>query len=1009
MRALRGTEVPIEHLAAELAATPLASDAAMRLSTIEIHPEMKGPSDQLWRAAEYALLQNCSSFGVEEITALRDWLWFAGRSKDPTSMVDFVRTISNAVLVFSGNVFRPRMPPWALEVAHTPSGSSDARARRFWRWVSFALPPDLLMALHPADGAVSSEVELLSPILSSILRDRGYVEPHMHLGAAIDFSLLWISTLHAIGDPDMTAEYAFKSPGADMDEGRLFAGWLVRSAIARYVLASFLAHRRAEQIETSTTLDDYMAYRVFPLFSLPTPPEKEEEVKPDKDSSTKGRKEASMVDRHRRGYVDPEASMADGRRGVYVDPGRGAGLRLCLHEMATGGFIAHTPFTQLQRLYAQLTSLRGRWFRFPHTLEEARWADPIGSMFPPRGPGQRTSEMEYVAAAAVYLQTEHGKKDFSFRHLFWQSQRVRVRYYRHVVQRPMTPGLQWFTRFYARLSPGRRPLGVRALVTSAAQICGMGFGLRSLEFRLTPAADQSSMRSMLVEVGQALQDMELVSTESAGSGREPYSQDALPLDGITRALKNLKHKDQHNIRMLPSDGVRPEVGLVFHFSRERGGGTAEGTPIAHGRSSAADPSWPRNLGYRYSWYYKQKRREAMTIAGLLRRFPQLLAIVRGIDVCTDELGIPNWVIAPLLRYVKEVAGAASSFAQSSLRRSLPPLRTTAHAGEDFVHLLGGLRRIEESIDYFQLGQGDRLGHAIALGINPSEWALRVGGVAMTQIERLFDLAWEWSFCTERALNLPASRIQYIIDKIERLSKSIFNEYAHPPQVANFMDLLRDERELRVAQFPHGPLGEEREYLERRRRAESGGTRERDKGGSFQDGQPLEKGDQGEAPWRLLYAYLTDPKAFINGQKQVLVDPSFEAESLEIIQTELRRKIGAAGITVEINPSSNLLIGNMSDLQNHPLWRLKSPEKQAGVPVAVCIGSDDPITFATRNREEYQLVYDTLTLAGLSDMEARQWLQEVREAGLESRFTLPLPQEWDWTPTDVDILHVRDLL
>lgn len=995
MRALRGTEVPIEHLAAELAATPLASDAAMRFSTIEIHPAMQGTSDQLWRAAESALLQSFSSFGVEEITALRDWLWFAGRSTDPTSMVDFVRTISNAVLVFSGNVFRPRMPPWALEVAHTPSGSSDARARRFWRWVSFALPPDLLMAVHPADGAVSSEIELLSPILSSILRDRGYVEPHMHLGAAIDFNLLWISTLHAIGDPDMVTEHSFKSPGADMEEGRLFAGWLVRAAIARYVLASFLAHRKAEQIEPGTALDHYMAERVFPLFSLPPLSEEEEE---------KGTKRSERSSKIRK-----RAPSIDLRRGVYVDPGRGAGLRLCLHEMATGGFIAHTPFTQLQRLYTQLTSLRGRWFRFPDTLEEARRADPIGSMFPLRGPGQRTSEMEYVAEAASYLQTEQGRKDLSFRHLFWQSQRVRVRFYRHVVQRPMTPGLQWFTRFYARLAPGRRPLGVRALVTSAAQVCGMGFGLRSLEFRISPAADQSSMRSMLVEVGEALQDMKLVSTESLGDGQETPFQGALPRDGIARALKLLEFKDQHNLRMLPSDGIRPEFGLVFHFSRERGGGTAAGIPTAHGRDSAADPSWPRNLGYRYSWYYKQKRREATTIAGLLRRFPQLLAIVRGVDVCTDELGIPNWVIAPLLRYVKEVAGAASSFAQASLRRSLPPLRTTAHAGEDFVHLLGGLRRIEESIDSFQLGQGDRLGHAIALGINPSEWALRVGGIAMTQIERLFDLAWEWSFCTERALNLPASRIQYIIDKIERLSKSIFNEYAHPPQVANFMDLLRDERELRVAQFPHGPLGEEEEYLKRRRRAESGGGQEGDKDGSFQDGRSPKKGDQGEAPWRLLYAYLTDPKAFIQGQKQVLVDPSFEAESLDIIQTELRRKIGAAGITVEINPSSNLLIGNMSDLQNHPLWRLKSPEKQTGAPVAVCIGSDDPITFATRNREEYQLVYDTLTLAGLSDMEARQWLEEVREAGMESRFTLPLPQEWDWTPTDVDILHVRDLL
>lgn len=106
-------------------------------------------------------------------------------------------------------------------------------------------------------------------------------------------------------------------------------------------------------------------------------------------------------------------------------------------------------------------------------------------------------------------------------------------------------------------------------------------------------------------------------------------------------------------------------------------------------------------------------------------------------------------------------------------------------------------------------------------------------------------------------------------------------------------------------------------------------------------------------------------------------------------------MGTSGITIEINPSSNLLIGNLADLQHHPLWRLRPPHGATEArPIGVCIGSDNPITFSTNTREEYQLVYDTLTLAGLSDVDARSWIEDARESGLESRLTLPLPEGLD---------------
>lgn len=129
--------------------------------------------------------------------------------------------------------------------------------------------------------------------------------------------------------------------------------------------------------------------------------------------------------------------------------------------------------------------------------------------------------------------------------------------------------------------------------------------------------------------------------------------------------------------------------------------------------------------------------------------------------------------------------------------------------------------------------------------------------------------------------------------------------------------------------------------------------------------------------------------FLEGRQIEWIDPSAEVDALAGLQAGVRRKLGERGITVEVNPSSNLLIGDLGDLSQHPLWRLSPPvEKEDDAPpVSICIGSDDPLTFATNLPQEYQLMHDALTLTGLSEEQARRWLDRVRTTGLGNRFTV----------------------
>ena len=77
---------------------------------------------------------------------------------------------------------------------------------------------------------------------------------------------------------------------------------------------------------------------------------------------------------------------------------------------------------------------------------------------------------------------------------------------------------------------------------------------------------------------------------------------------------------------------------------------------------------------------------------------------------------------------------------------------TYHVGEDFYDLCDGLRSIDDSIRFLNLDEGSRLGHAIALGIDPKTYyERRCFQTVMTQQRLLDTLAWIIGKHTEKRL------------------------------------------------------------------------------------------------------------------------------------------------------------------------------------------------------------------------------------------------------------------
>lgn len=940
MSAPRLATIPFEHVEAELGAFPFASEASfhLRISSLDPLVNERG-NDKLWRAAEKHVLNTLPSVPPDEAVAIRDKLWFDSPKLNQTihtfnksiQLHEYLRRLANSYLDPRGR------PVEFKESTIEARGRAAPEARLRWSWMCRALPPDLLRV---ARGVVDADADPfpLNPVIEQMLRDRGFAETHLHLGASPDFSLAWASLMHGL-TKDESSHSDFESLGAYFDHGRELGSWLLHASVVRFVLAEWLFNGKNSSA-SRTDMTDMLKFA----------------------SHHTGR-HLNAIECNSLAIL-----LSEVKHGKWIDPKQ---VRLASRPQQH----VVTRFALTRSLYRRLIDPPAlfrdrqterhtlRVLYKPQSREDVYSNDPLARIVRWHQTEAVSPETLFIRAALRYIDEDNKNADFA--PLFWQVVRIRCLIYRHVVQRPLTPGLQWFVRFFARIKPLRKNIPESVLTSTAARICGKDAGLRSLEVRL---GTEEGVSDCLKKVRQV------------ESGIFPKSK-AIGF----RFLRLTKEK--HDVTNNEVSGTPAlEVGVLFHFSRKRGGGWEGGIPNAYG----LDHSYPRTVrvpigskrlkdtgnpsGVRFARFYLEQRRHAQALVSLFQYYPHILRTVRGFDLCTDEAGVPIWVMAPLIRWVRDAGQQAFIHLKSRGEFKIPPPRISVHAGEDFVHLLTGLRRLDESVTYLSLEEGDRLGHALALGVNPSVWFGRAGRVVVTYEERLFDLIWEWGCYARQGIGVASERLAYVRTEMVWLARSTFGRSYAPEDLMHFVDLLHREQALRAEGFPDNPTL--RTYNLRRQKGQLAVERD----------EPEPDGCQ------LLRAYLSDEEVWRRGRMPKDIDLrniKHEQEALTQLQQGLRRKVGRLCLTIEVNPSSNLLIGDLGNFEGHPLWRLRPVVSEVeSFPLSVCIGSDDPLTFATTLPHEYQLLFDALIMMGRTHEEAMNWIDEARDAGMQSRFTLP---------------------
>lgn len=112
-----------------------------------------------------------------------------------------------------------------------------------------------------------------------------------------------------------------------------------------------------------------------------------------------------------------------------------------------------------------------------------------------------------------------------------------------------------------------------------------------------------------------------------------------------------------------------------------------------------------------------------------------------------------------------------------------------------------------------------------------------------------------------------------------------------------------------------------------------------------------------------------------------------------LQKAMQKEIMERGIAVEMNPSSNYLIGTFKRYEAHPIFQFNSLElEECDFPLLVSINTDDQGVFDTSLENQYALLAIALEKAKNEQGERKytpeaiyNWLDYVRKMGLQQSF------------------------
>jgi adenosine deaminase len=399
---------------------------------------------------------------------------------------------------------------------------------------------------------------------------------------------------------------------------------------------------------------------------------------------------------------------------------------------------------------------------------------------------------------------------------------------------------------------------------------------------------------------------------------------------IVSGYANFSGKRGYDYSSSPLTKGKPQLQLIAHFIKKK------------------DNERRRGIAIRHHLLRNDLERQARTLLTCRKVDNKFSDLFVGIDAASNELHVPPEVFAPIFRYFRR-----NGF-----------FNFTYHVGEDFVHLLSGLRSIWEAVQFLDLRQGNRIGHATAIGISPQIWLKDVNNtIAINKLEWLDNLIFAYELLKNESDGQPyLERLRFNIDQ---LAMTIYGD----SKCYSLSDLV-DAWKMRDL----NPLLACYSYRKVTDSICQGETEEWHK---------IEKAREMKSAFDIFCSYHL--KEYNN--EMIQVDASIiDNNAMNILQKIILKKLHQLGVVIETMPTSNVRISFYRDYSEHHIWRWLDTNNDERPTLCLC--SDNPGIFATNLFNEYAHVFQGLrSYKGKSLDEATSIVEMLAKNGERYRFRL----------------------
>jgi len=474
-----------------------------------------------------------------------------------------------------------------------------------------------------------------------------------------------------------------------------------------------------------------------------------------------------------------------------------------------------------------------------------------------------------------------------------------------------------------------------------------------------------------------------------------------------------------------SEARKSQYYYTFHFIKQKD------APVA----AQGEYTVLQNLTCRNDKLRRKLKKQALQILHFRKTEPQLACRLLGIDAASQEIGCRPEVFATVYRllggdfvqfgrqygkqYGRQYGKQYSGYPEEE---QLPPLGKTYHVGEDFLDIVDGLRAIDEVIRFLDFDCGDRMGHAIALGIHVETWyENKHRTISLSVQDYLDNLAWFYHALNHFSVPGMHALKERLSADFEYWFRIVYRNHTSDEALDSIMERARRDCYDKTGE-DHGRYRKHTCHFDIMDYYRAWSLRGDDPScyaegyfrkpditsfllpmdsGKVNEKFPARYEDRYVAEYSLLnYYYQFDEAVRREGEKRISIHISEEyIRGVKAIQIEMRYLLARKGISIETNPTSNVLISTFRKYEEHPVLAfynrglpVSEQEEAECAQLQVSVNTDDSGVFYTDLETEYALLARSLEQITGENEKPRfkksdiyTWIDHIRVMGLEQSF------------------------